>query len=588
MGDRLWQWLNGASSAVQHRRYFLLFFILINLGFVGLLSPWYVVRWDAYDYWLPRLHWMGDALRAGFFPDYFPYIFSGYSLGGDVQAGVYNPIYLLVAFLFADTTLAAAVLYLFFLSAIYLTVYRIGLSVFRERFTAFYAAMSVVVCGAVLPHSSHFSFLASYAGILGIAAGMVDVGERRSGRGMFLIFLSTWFLFTSGYATLWLCGAVVLFGAALFIGGRSPRFWLPVCFSAVLGLVFAGPALRHFFALMPLTDRADGQTLDVVRAGSLPLSSLWGFVIPFVTFKPASLNLSLAQFNVLISTPILFVLGLVSGDGWSARPSRRTVIVLLSLFVLFTILCCGSFSPLPIRIWLAEYFRLFRMGRYVAVEFKIFALMIAVYFAGLGLEVFWRSHAESARAKWVAILLLDILVILIAKRRFVVQEVDTSVLPPMKVTWSASDQVLFDEPRDCPEDRKTVRDANTSKVALFGSPRFSADGFSPMSLRAYRSGFANVASAVCGGGRLFSLDGAAVPYSLISYSPAGVSFHFAAKAGDYLWTETLDPYWTLRVNGETTPFIEAPAALRAFHVAADGEVRVEMTYRGPVSRFFRN
>jgi hypothetical protein len=297
--------------------------------------------------------------------------------------------------------------------------------------------------------------------------------------------------------------------------------------------------------------------------------------------------MSMAQFHVLLGTPWLIVYGLRKKAGAENRRWQTALWILLAVAV---VLCLGSFSPLPVRMWLARGFKIFRMSRFLAAEYKLYALMILIYFAARAFEFLTIALGETGRRRLFALALLDILVILLIKRRFVLQEVDRAALAPMQVTYTSKEQKLYDQRRDCPADHR-VKINNTVKDYFFAK-RFSADGFSPMSIAQYVHDFPHMEWAICGEGRLFLAEGRqAVPYELISATPNGIKFKLKPPRQNavYVWAETADPFWRLAINGVAHEFAPGPAHLRYFslpYAFDDKDVTVEMTYRGPLTRFF--
>jgi hypothetical protein len=96
------------------QRPFALGVILVLLVNMPLLTTKRTVKWDAYDEMWTYFRFMGSSLRAGFFPDFFPGIVSGYPIGSNIQAGIYNIFYLAVSALFADSVLSVNVSYVLF------------------------------------------------------------------------------------------------------------------------------------------------------------------------------------------------------------------------------------------------------------------------------------------------------------------------------------------------------------------------------------------------------------------------------------------------------------------------------------------
>jgi hypothetical protein len=163
-------------------------------------------------------------------------------------------------------------------------------------------------------------------------------------------------------------------------------------------------------------------------------------------------------------------------------------------------------------------------------------------------------------------------------------------VPRYQVVFDAGQQYLLDKPRLCGgEGHDWVATAIVEQRDL--APHgFYWNGYTPLRLRGYDQDKKGLEPFICGASRLWdSESGRPHGYELVRYTPGEVAFRVTTHKPDtrMLWTDTNDGFWRLSIDGERRDFVSGPGALRYFHLP-EGDHDVTMTYRGPLSRLWRN
>jgi len=139
------------------RRAFFFGLLLVFLANTRVFSTNSAVTWDARDEMFFYFRWLGSAFHGGYFGDFIPNIASGYPIGANPQAGVYNIFYAPFWIVFPDSVLSINLLYLCLQFAIFTGSYLLFYTLRFAPVLCSVAALSVVANGFVTGHASHFS-----------------------------------------------------------------------------------------------------------------------------------------------------------------------------------------------------------------------------------------------------------------------------------------------------------------------------------------------------------------------------------------------------------------------------------------------
>jgi hypothetical protein len=568
-------------SRLSKHRGFALVLVALLVSNLRAFSRNSSVPWDARDEMWFFFRWMGACLREGEFCTWMPNILSGFPFASNLQLGVYNPLYLLFAWAFPDSALSVNLLYLTLLVLLGGVFYAIAWRLLAETWSAALVALAVCASGFVVGHASHFSYLSS---VLALGVVWLAMLEARRGRLLCAAVLALVGVFhgaTAGYPAILLFGAQVLLvlGLVDLVKGRlGMRAVGALGVGALAGLGLAVPAILGFLNQLGLSPRSGGLSVDQVMAGSLPATSFWNFLWPYLGMgpeMPGAVDFTMDRFHLLVTSPWLLVAGV-----WMCRRSRMYW-SLVGLGCLFWVLALGKNFPLPLRLWMAELSGLYRFGRFPSGEHRFFALLCLALAAALVFRKIWEKPLPRwARSLLLGVMFVDFLSVsgvLVGRRYMRLPENLRGNSARFQVIYLAADQAKIDAPRGCPFHEKWEFDQRLTppdKFSWWGIPNFLNV--------TYASGMQEMKWALCGPSRLWDFEKRTPqPYQLELYSPHELRFRVSvAEARLLLWADATDGLWELRVNGQPQAFDAVPASLRSIRLPAAGSYLVEMNYRG--------
>lgn len=581
-----------ANSRV--RRAFLAGLTAVLVASSPLLTGHYTVPWDATASWLLALRWMGSALRQGHFAEYFPHVFSGYTIAAQPELGCYNVLYLLVAVLFPDSVLAINALALVLQCLQFAFCFRLGRQLGMGPLGCLCLSLSVVASGFWVGHAEHFSFQVSALSATMLLSGLLDLSAGRARSGCALIACGGYMLGTAGYPALMLSIPLVMGAIALNEwrhATRRIRFVGLGLLAAAGGALAASPAIVHFVSALSRNYRGQGVDVATVMRGSLPLYSMANLFWPGWRWTVSATDISMDRLHLLWLTP--WAAGALAWMLW--RRSHRLPDALAArlpfwtaLALILLVLSLGRNFPIPLRALLAEHALPFRMGRWPGAEYIFFVQLVLAVAGAAGLEAI-ASRRRLRTGLVAAVVIVDFLAVMFATRGLRFHRTPSNLsgtLPRFKVVYGPDDKALR-RPRLCDDASEWMVDQTRLAPA-----RFDWWGYMSLVPDAYVRDKEAMKWAICGGPRLWDADARQpIQYTLLAYMPSRVSIRFAAPpAGTrLLWAETVDPYWRLRVAGRPVAFENGPAALRYFRVPPGlaGDVQAEMAYLGPLSRLWR-
>lgn len=241
-----------------------------------------------------------------------------------------------------------------------------------------------------------------------------------------------------------------------------------------------------------------------------------------------------------------------------------------------------------LRSGLAALTVLYRTGRFVGAEHQPAAIFCLIIASAIVLDDLVLRHRRW-RTLVVVIVCIDFVGVNGATTalRFEQARKDSFLgqpLPRLPTSFGPEHQAVLDAPRHCEPAARQVE-----YQEFYHLPRFDWWGYSPARLARYEAERHGQRRILCGPGRLFlAEDSSSVEYRLISYTPGRVEIEIpgASKTRELVWADTDDGFWRFRIDGEPAPVRRGAASLRYFDVpAAADDVRIIMTYAGPLSRF---
>ncbi len=404
-----------AGTARTERRLFLLALLCVAV-LLGALA-WPMLRGEMYVYndlltlHLPFRHFYADCLRRGESFLWTPFLYSGFYLHGEGEAGMMHPLH---AGLYRFLPLRTAFGMEFFLSyaALLAGTYALLRRWRLPRHACAMGAMAAAFSGFATLHFMHMNFIATAAHIPWmLLAADVSLRDRRPtraawGRAGFAGIVGSALLL--GHPQFLWYGAVCLVGYLLALGPmrRSRRRWLGLAVAGGVGLLLG--AVQLLPTLDALRESFRAASSDAFRFSySMHPLRLAEMVVPRIFFKREH---EFVVYNGALVLPMIAVLVL----GWRRLGFQRR-------------LACASFISAGAGIWLAlgrhgglyravnliPIVGLFRCpSRYIFFTHAAGAVLVALGAAQLGR--LWRTGGHVSRRERWPVLVIVVLALLVA------------------------------------------------------------------------------------------------------------------------------------------------------------------------------
>ncbi len=584
---------SGNSILSVQTRYDLLWFgiFAILLANAPLFTTANKVNWDAFAEMWEYYRWIGSSLREGYYPDFFPNILSGYPIGANIQAGVYNIFYLAAAYTFPDSVLSINFVYIMTQIAIFCLAYGVGRTYSLDSVCTFYLGLALVGCGFVIGHAEHFSYLATATGLLACFFAIRLALAYQGLSAFILAFVGVYHILSAGYPSNIIFGAqcLIIYWVYVFFTMQNARWYLLLIpYASILGALLSLPALWHFLHQVQQSTRGEGLDIETALSGSLPRYALLNFVFPLwrMWFSEPSME----RFHLtFIGSPLAAI------AIWKAVISnkhRKQILTWLALVFVFTALALGKNSPLQLRTWLAEHFFIYRIGRFPSGEHSGIALFLLALISAFGMQHI-REWFRGYDRVYTVIIVLDFLLVMCGLHYMRYSDTPPAyqgTVPQFKISYNSHEQALIDAPRICvPVGQKWTVTALRQQRDLAPS-KFYWDGYANLRDKAYEQDKNQVSNMVCGPSRLWlAEDQSPCKYELIAYTPGYIAFTvrggYAGIKSKLIWADYDDGFWKLKINSVVGAFDTTPAKLRGFY-AMQGD-KVEMIYAGPLTRLWR-
>ena len=361
-----------------------------NLALIGIFGYWPIsflvhpLKWDMIDTVLPWRYYMGEALRAGYFPFWNPFQQSGYPIHADVRS-VWNPEALLSSCLFGPDLRALHFILIGYFILAGWGMRRLLLRLGRPPLIAFFVSAAYMFSGYMLGQAQDMPRIAA-AALLPWSVwawwGMRNApGDFRKA----LVFSLVMYLqLTAGYQAI----AIILqyLFLLLFIE-HIIRLWRQNSRSEIRSFVFShliaytGLVSLSMPLLYSVWQSADhvgrfAEGVSTSQALNYPFSpqSFLSFISPWAT----TVDSDWFQTDVSMRNGFVGILGLILAI--SGLRNWRALDGSLRLLIIFGTLCIlpalGHFTP--VRMWLYDHIPLFNLFKTPAyfILFFLFGLFI--------------------------------------------------------------------------------------------------------------------------------------------------------------------------------------------------------------------
>lgn len=368
---------------------------------------------DLSVFFIPPRHLWVEAIKAGEFPLWNPYTYSGHPLLATLQPGVLYPVNALLLLLPFDLAFNWTIIVHFFLSGIF--AYLLLSDLKAERTGSLIGALVFMLSGYLFSSHNLLSTLFSVTW----APLVIMLYRRAAGQGSYL-YAS---LAGISLAVMFLGGGIeVLFGTLLFLAFHTlmpsvldfeashdsgPLFVKRLCLfaSAVLIFIFVSAAeLLPFIELSELSTRASGLSFNEATTWSFDFKDFIQFFIPDL-YGYGTSNEKYWANQSWLKTVYTGAIPLLLSAFFFLKARRRALpFIFITLF--YIALAMGK-NTLFYQ-YLYSYFPFFNKIRY-PVKFLFLPFVLAAVSAGLGYDSLIKGLAE--RGKGIKRLVIALLVI---------------------------------------------------------------------------------------------------------------------------------------------------------------------------------
>ncbi len=309
--------------------------------------PWLIgnhfIPYDSIDFYYPQSRFVTDSLRAGDWPWWNPYQFSGTPVFGDPQGMLFTVHTLVGLFLGEAYTLKTfdVVTLLHPLLGAF-AIYAIGYSLKVPRAWVLLGALVFMIGGVATSRLQHVTQIASYGWLPVLLYLLMDVSRRPTlGRAILLGLLGAFWMANANQVVF--LGGIFLIGMAFYALARSgfSRHVLAMYFlSAGIATGLVVPVYAAIFEVVGLSGRVElpiemsaWSSFPLVVYSSLVLPALYGNVIGPV-WAPTDVTQDYLYIGLL---PLLLAFWAFSkGVGWRA-PIIWFWAAALGFFVIFSL-----------------------------------------------------------------------------------------------------------------------------------------------------------------------------------------------------------------------------------------------------------
>jgi hypothetical protein len=257
--------------------------------------PYRMIPWDFRSAVAPWLIFAWDAIKAGIWPLWCPYVGAGTPFFINPQTQLYSPLSLFLGSLTGYSFRVAQFhsVALMFVGGV--GAYFLAHALWRRRSAGLIAGLCFQLTSATYAHLEHGPILAAYALAPWFFWAILLVIERRSPWGVPVMAAVVYWILSAGYL-----GVVFLlfFWAAAFavaLAYRQPmlianrlRLLARAALAALLGAGIAAVAWLPFAANFSELTRSQTLSLDYILdpGRSLPAKQFWGVLFPFLVNHP--------------------------------------------------------------------------------------------------------------------------------------------------------------------------------------------------------------------------------------------------------------------------------------------------------------
>lgn len=338
-------------------------FLIVLLAYLPVSSFLLAVKNDMFTSYFPLKRFISDALDAGVFPLWNPYLNYGFPVYGDMSLGWWNPGTWLLSCSFGYNPWTFTIELIIYLLLAVLAMHKLASLWTSDIYLRSIAAITYPCCGFFVGNLQHFNWVAG-AAVLPLLIYLLFryLNSGRTGYLAATVFAGTWFV------TIAHPGLII--GSLFFLFVLIPLS-LDIRRSTIIRLVLAGflcilssaGMIFGYAEVLPYTNRENSVASLITGEGSGSLFSWISFLYPLAVNRGEWFSNDISMRSCYMG--IIFFATLAGNI--SASVTRRTKLIgLAGLF--FLILSADFFIPVYRHLPILNYIRL-------TGELRIFALL---------------------------------------------------------------------------------------------------------------------------------------------------------------------------------------------------------------------
>lgn len=398
--------LNQSPNPIKDYYILPLFVCFAIVGFWGVSSFTYILKWDGIDQYYPWRHLVSECINNKSLPLWNPYQFLGYPIHADPQSGAwYLPVWIFSLFGVYDLYSIS----IEFILHIFLAgwgMFLLGRSLKLSKETAIIAGVAYMFSGFFTGNSQHLTYIIAGAWLPYIFNFGLGILKNPTLKGSLLLSVSCWFMLTGGYSSF----VIIIFYIFLFIflfktfnlikkkeGGHLFKLITHFILTVFIICILSAPFLVSTYEMIPFFNRGDSISLLQAQTGAFTPQCLITFLFPFAAtennaFFATDLSMNNGYFGLL--TFIFFLASLLN-----KKSNIQKMFLILGLVCLL-----ASFgSAIPFREFLYHYFPLMDHFRFPSA-FRLFFILAFVVVGTIELDKF--LYAPNSKSKFKLVVLL--------------------------------------------------------------------------------------------------------------------------------------------------------------------------------------
>lgn len=388
------------------------------IAYAPLSTLHFAMKNDAFSDNFPDKFFLSQALHAGIFPLWNPYMNFGFPIYADPGFAFWNPItWLFAAIGYSACTLTIEVLLYIYLAGIFM--FRLGKWLQFSLPVAFAVACMYMCSGFFIGSIQYINFITAAAFLPLLIQCFLQLVFKPDLYNAVLLTISFAFVASGGHPAIPIAAIYML--AILFISLfffqqiqiKSVRsFFVFLLLSVLLFIFLAAPVIYSYASVWNFYGRnLPQQNFEITNIG-FSVSSLLSFIFPFSTVAHTSLfNNDVAMRNAYFS-----LLGF-AGIFFSFKTKNKFIYCFLfTALVMFILSLDGNFKE--------RFYQYLPLLKYVRTngEYRVFTILFLCLISGFGLQELFKNKNNFLNLKrfakyFIAILLIAVVCIYIFNKK---------------------------------------------------------------------------------------------------------------------------------------------------------------------------